>query len=64
VHFAAPSGPTWNASGAFQGFHLYSIVEAEQACELLNGVVLAAKAAQMSNELYSSFNPLKQLLRQ
>jgi hypothetical protein len=36
-------------------FHLYSNVAAEQACELLGGVAIAAKAAQMSEKLYSSF---------
>ena len=55
VHFAAPGGPTRKSGGAFQGLHLYSTVAAEQACELLNGVGLAPKAAQMSNELYSGF---------
>jgi GAF domain-containing protein len=55
VHFAAPGGPT-QSGGAF---HLYSIVAAEQADELLGGVVLAAKATQMSDELYSSFAGIK-----
>jgi GAF domain-containing protein len=52
VHFAAPGGPTRSEGGAF---HLYSIVAAEQAYHLLGGVALAAKAAQMSDELYFSF---------
>lgn len=50
VHFAAPGGPSRS-----EAFHLYSNVAAEQACELLGSVALAAKAAQMSEELYSSF---------
>jgi GAF domain-containing protein len=52
VHFAAPGGPTENEGETFQ---LYSIVAATQAYELLGSVALAAKAAQMSDELYSSF---------
>lgn len=52
VHFAAPGGPTRSHGEAF---HLYSNVAADQACELLGDVTLAAKAAQMSDELYSSF---------
>jgi hypothetical protein len=52
VHFAAPGGPTRSEG---EVFHLYSNVAAEQACELLGSVALAAKAAQMSEELYSSF---------
>jgi GAF domain-containing protein len=52
VHFAAPGGPTQRAGGTF---HLYSAVAAGQAYELLGGVALAAKAAQMSDQLYSSF---------
>ena len=51
VHFAAPGGPRQNV----ETFHLYSIVAAGQAFELLGGVALAAKAAQMSDQLYSSF---------
>jgi len=54
THFAAPNWAARNRRGAFEGFHLYSIVATEQACELLNGVGLSAKAAQMSDELYSS----------
>jgi len=54
THFAAPNWAARNGRGAFEGFHLYSIIAAEQACELLNGVGLPAKAAQMSDELYSS----------
>jgi GAF domain-containing protein len=52
VHFAAPDRATRSEGGAF---HLYSNVAAEQAYELLGGVALSAKAAQMSDELYSSF---------
>jgi len=52
VHFAAPGGPTRSDGEAF---HLYSNVAADQACVLLGDVALAAKAAQMSDELYSSF---------
>jgi GAF domain-containing protein len=52
VHFAGPGGPTQSAG---QTFGLYSIVAAGQAYELLGGVALAAKAAQMSDQLYSSF---------
>jgi GAF domain-containing protein len=52
VHFAVPGGPTQSAG---QTFRLYSIVAAGQAYELLGGVALAAKAAQMSDQLYSSF---------
>ena len=52
VHFAAPGGPTRSESEAF---HLYSNVAAEQAYELLGSGALAARAAQMSEELYSSF---------
>jgi two-component system CheB/CheR fusion protein len=55
VHFAAPGGPPRNTGGAFQGIHLYSTVAADHAYELLGDVTLAAKAAQMSDELYSSF---------
>jgi GAF domain-containing protein len=55
VHFAAPGGPTRSEGEAF---HLYSNVAAEQACELLGSVALAAKATQMSDELYSSFAAL------
>jgi GAF domain-containing protein len=54
THFAVPNWAARNGRGAFEGFHLYSIVATEQACELLNGVGLSAKAAQMSDELYSS----------
>jgi hypothetical protein len=54
THFAAPNWAARNRQGAFEGFHLYSIVATEQACELLNGVGLSAKAAPMSDELYSS----------
>ena len=50
VHFAAPDRATRSEGEAF---HLYSNVAADQACELLGGVALAAKAAQMSDELYS-----------
>src|SRR6516164_7605133 len=52
VHFVAPGGPTQSAEGTF---YLYSTVAAGQAYELLGGVALAAKAAQMSDQLYSSF---------
>jgi hypothetical protein len=52
VHFAAPGGP-WKSAG--ETFRLYSTVAAGQAYELLGGVALAAKAAQMSEQLYSSF---------
>jgi GAF domain-containing protein len=52
VHFAAPNRATNSESVAF---NLYSSVAAEQAYELLGGVTLAAKATQMSDELYSSF---------
>jgi GAF domain-containing protein len=52
VHFAEPGGPTQSERNAFD---LYSNVAAEQAYELLGGAALAAKAAQMSDELYSSF---------
>jgi GAF domain-containing protein len=55
VHFAAPGRPPRNGAGAFEGFHLYSTVAAEKVYELLGGVAVAAKAAQMSDELYSSF---------
>jgi len=55
VHFAAPGGPTRSEGEAF---HLYSNVAAEQACELLGSAALAAKAAQMSEELYSGFAAL------
>jgi GAF domain-containing protein len=55
VYFAAPDRATRNEGEAF---HLYSSVAADQACELLGGVALAAKAAQMSDELYSSFVPI------
>ena len=51
VHFAAPGGPRQSV----ETFHLYSLVAAEQACGLLGGVALAAKAAQMSDQLYSRF---------
>jgi hypothetical protein len=53
VHFAASGGPTQSAG---ETFRLYSTVAAGQAYELLGGVALAAKAAQMSDELYSSFS--------
>ena len=52
VHFATPGGPM-RREGDF--FSLYSNVAAEQAYELLGGVALAAKAAQMSDQLYSGF---------
>jgi two-component system CheB/CheR fusion protein len=52
VHFEAPGGPTRSEGGSF---NLYTNVAAEQVYELLGGVALAAKAAQMSDELYSSF---------
>ena len=52
VHFAALGGPTQSGR---ENFRLYSIVAAGQAFELLGGVALAAKAAQMSDQLYSSF---------
>jgi GAF domain-containing protein len=52
VHFEAPGGPTRSEGGAF---NLYTNVAAEQAYELLGGVALAAKAAQMSDQLYSGF---------
>ena len=52
VHFAAPGGP-WKSAG--ETFRLYSTVAAGQAYELLGGVALAAKAAQMSDQLFSSF---------
>jgi hypothetical protein len=52
VHFAAPGGPTQSEE---ENFRLYSIVAAGQAYELLGGVALAAKAAQMSEQLYSNF---------
>jgi GAF domain-containing protein len=52
VHFAAPGGPTQRAG---ETFRLYSTVAAGQAYALLGGVALAAKAAQMSDQLYSSF---------
>ena len=52
VHFAVPGGP-WKSAG--ETFRLYSTVAAGQAYELLGGVALAAKAAQMSEQLYSSF---------
>jgi len=55
VDFATPGGPTRSEGQAFQ---LYSNVAAEQAYELLGGVALDAKAAQMSDELYSSFVPI------
>jgi GAF domain-containing protein len=55
VHFAAPGGPRRSEGGAFD---LYSTVAAEQAYHLLGGVALAAKAAQMSDDLYSSFLPV------
>ena len=52
VHFAAPGGPTQSGG---ENFRLYRIVAAGQAYELLGGVALAAKAAQMSDQLYSNF---------
>ena len=52
VYFAAPDRAKRSEGGAF---HLYSNVAAEQAQELLGGATIAAKAAQMSDELYSSF---------
>jgi GAF domain-containing protein len=55
THFAAPNRAARNERGAFEGFHLYSTIAAEQACELLNGVGLGAKAARKSGELYSRF---------
>src|SRR5262249_6806734 len=50
THFVAPNLAARNGQGAFEGFHLYGAITAEQACELLNGAGLAAKAAQMSGE--------------
>ena len=55
VYFAAPDRATRSEGGAF---HLYSNVAADQACEFLGTVALSAKAAQMSDELYSSFVPI------
>jgi Transposase IS116/IS110/IS902 family len=52
VYFAAPDRATRSEGEAF---HLYCNVAADQAYQLLAGVALAAKAAQMSDELYSSF---------
>jgi GAF domain-containing protein len=55
VHFAAPNQAVHSESAAF---NLYSNVAAEQAYELLGCVTLGAKAAQMSDELYSGFVPI------
>jgi GAF domain-containing protein len=52
VYFAAPDRATRSGGEAF---HLYSNVAADQASELLGSVKLDAQAAQMSDELYSSF---------
>ena len=52
VYFAAPDRATQSGGEAF---HLYSNVAADQASELLGSVKLDAQAAQISDELYSSF---------
>ena len=51
VYFAAPD----RARDGGEAFRLYSNVAADQASELLGSVKLDARAAQMSDELYSSF---------